>query len=82
MSLVFLCILFFWLWEILQLITSVWILKGPFDKVDIKVLSVEIIHGGERGDGPNDMDDYMKSQGYTFYGKQSYDHMFVKNDLI
>ena len=54
----------------------------PFDKVDIKVLSVEIIHGGERGDGPNDLDDYMKSQGYTFYGKQSYDHMFVKNDLI
>ena len=28
------------------------------------------------------LDDYMKSQGYTFYGKQSYDHMFVKNDLI
>ena len=50
--------------------------------MDIKVLSVEIIHGGERGDGPNDLDDYMKSQGYTFYDKQSYDHMFVKNDLI
>ena len=59
----------------------------PFDKVDIKVLSVEIIHGGEKGDGPNDLDEYMKSQGYTYYGSYkvligSVDHIFVKNDLI
>ena len=58
----------------------------PFDKVDIKVLSVEIIHGGEKGDGPNDLDEFMKSQGYIYYGSYkvligSVGHIFVKKQF-
>eukprot|EP00093_Oithona_nana_P014828 14828.XXX_791184_792720_1 [CDS] Oithona nana genome sequencing. len=60
----------------------------PFDKVDIKTLSVEYFHLDEKGASNDEMKRFMLSQGYQFHSKitaprnHANDYIFVKNDLL
>jgi len=56
----------------------------PFDKVDIKVLDVEINHAGSIFPGSaKDIDTYLKSQGYNLYAILSrQDAIYVKRGFL
>ena len=56
----------------------------PFDKVDIKVLDVEVNHAGSIFPGSfKDIDDYLKLQGYDLYSiLSSQDAIYVKRGFI
>ena len=56
----------------------------PFDKVDIKVLDVEVNHAGSIFPGSfKDIDDYLKSQGYDLHSIISrQDAIYVKRGFI
>ncbi|XP_068222502.1 uncharacterized protein [Palaemon carinicauda] len=57
----------------------------PWDKVNIKTLSVEFVHGGE---GKEAISKYMNSQGYDVYAEVTHpgwlanDYIFVQKDLL
>ena len=52
----------------------------PFDKVDIKVISVEFKHIKEKGWSVQDLENFMLSQGYIVHSKVVIDYIFVKNE--
>ena len=54
----------------------------PFDKVDIRLLDIEMNHIGEGFDGTEqDISDLLKENGYRYYQKVSIDEIYVKEDL-
>ena len=54
----------------------------PFDKVDIRLLDIEMNHIGEVFDGTEqDIRDLLKENGYRYYQKVSIDEIYVKEDL-
>ena len=56
----------------------------PFDKVDIKVLDVEVNHAGSIFPGSfKDIDDYLKLQGYDLHSILSrQDAIYVKRGFL
>ena len=52
----------------------------PWDKVNIKVLSVEFIHLEEKGWHIQDLQAFMISQGYIVHSKVKRDFIFIKNE--
>ena len=55
----------------------------PFDKVDIKVLEIEMNHVGEIFPGSErDIKDFLQSKGFKFYKDINIDHVYVKEGYI
>ena len=55
----------------------------PFDKVDIRLLDIEMNHAGEVFEGTrSDIRSFLFKNGYRFYRKVSIDEMFVKRDVF
>ena len=55
----------------------------PFDKVNIKILTVEYIHLKEKGWSVHDLETFMSNQGYVVHSKTDTrkDFIFVKKEL-
>ena len=55
----------------------------PFDKVDIRLLDIEMNHAGEVFEGTKmDIRKFLFQNGYRFYRRVSIDEMFVKKDVF
>ena len=55
----------------------------PFDKVDIKVLGIEMNHVGEIFKGSEkDVVKLLKEAGYDYFTTVKNDDIFVKNDFV
>ena len=55
----------------------------PWDKVDIKVLLVEIDHLGKVFEGDlKSFEEFIFSKGYKFHQAIEIDHVYIKNDFV
>ena len=54
----------------------------PWAKVNIKVLLIEVIQMGKIFDGKiEDLDKLMEENGYKFFSKIHFNHVYVKKEL-
>jgi hypothetical protein len=55
----------------------------PWDKVDIKVLLVEVDHLGKVFEGDlKSFDEFLVSKGYKFHQAIEIDHVYIKHDFV
>ena len=55
----------------------------PWDKVDIRVILVEVAHLGKVFEGNlKDFEDFLAAKGYKFYQSIEVDNLYVKNDFV
>ena len=54
----------------------------PWDKVNIKVLLIEVEHLGKIFDGKiQDLEEIMTDNGYKFYMNIGINHVYIKKDM-
>ena len=53
----------------------------PFDKVDIRVLMVEMNHVGGGRDDRNETRQFLAESGYRFYTRLRIDEVYLRNDV-
>jgi hypothetical protein len=54
----------------------------PWDKVNIRVLLIEVEHVGELFEGSlKDLEDFLASKGYSFHKSIEIDSIYIRNDF-
>ena len=55
----------------------------PWNKIDIKVVIIEVNHLGKIFEDTNDdLDQLMRDNGYKFFSEIHINHIYVKNDFV